>query len=133
MPYDVTILPDARTGLAVGTGDLTGSDLARACGVMVHNALWQDGFNEVWDLTSAVQIAVTPEELDRLVEVAHEHADEIGENRVVFVSTRDAVAVLVRLFERRTADLHRTYQVVRTRAEAADWLGVPLPTDGLAG
>jgi isocitrate/isopropylmalate dehydrogenase len=130
MPYDVTILPDARTGLVVGTGDLTGTDLAQACGVMARDAQWENGFDEVWDLTAAAQIDITPEELDRLVDVAHEHADAIGENRVAFVSTRDAIAVLVRLFERRTADLHRTYRVVRTRAEAADWLGVALPGVG---
>ncbi|PAP75323.1 hypothetical protein [Rubrivirga marina] len=133
MPYDVTILPDSRTGLAVGTGDVTGTDLAHACGAIVHHALWENGFNEVWDLSAAVQVDVTPEELERLVEVAYEHADELGQNRVAFVSTRDAVAVLIRLFERRTADLGRTYRVVRTRAEAAEWLGVALPPDGRAG
>lgn len=124
MPYDVTILPESRVGLTEGSGHLTGHDLLAACGAMVRDALWTTGFDEVWDLTAAREVDVSPEELDRLVRATHDFADEIGENRVVFVTTRDSVSVLVRLFERLTADLPRTYHVARTRREAEAWLGL---------
>ena len=124
MPYDAMIYPESRTGLVVGSGHLTGQELVQACGTLIHDPRWVPGFAEVWDLSAAHEVDVTPEELDRLVQSARDVAARIGENEVVFVTTSDSVSVLVRLFDRLTADLGRTYRVVRTRAEAADALGL---------
>lgn len=127
MPRTVTLLPQSRIGLVTGSGHMTGHDLATACADMVQDADWEPGFDEVWDLSAAHEVDITPEDLDRLVHSAHAYAARIGANRVVFVTTSDSVALIVRLFERLTADLPRTYHVARTREEAADWLGVALP------
>lgn len=132
MPYDVTVLPGQRVALITCVGALSGGDFARARVEMQTAALWEVGFDEVWDYTAISEMDVTPDDLDRLVQIAHDHAHLVGPNRVAFVSMRDTVAALVRLYERRTADLGRSYRVVRTRDEAGDWLGVSLPPDGFA-
>ena len=124
MPYLVTLFPQSRVGLVSGSGHVTGQELAHACGEMVHDARWESGFSEVWDLSGAAEVDISPDELTGLVESAHEYADRIGEARCAFVTTRDGVIPLLRLFERLTADLDRTYATVRTRTEAEAWLGL---------
>lgn len=96
-----------------------------ACGELVGRPDWTLGFDEVWDLTLAREIDIGPDELTALVDSAHEVAAQIGTNRCVFVHTRDSVTAVLRLFELLTKDLHRTYHTVRSRHEAADWLGFP--------
>lgn len=113
-----------------GSGALTGTDLAEACMAMGQDPAWRGEFDQVWDFSGAFQIDITPDELDEIVEITHTYADLVGGNRVVFVSTRDTIAALVRLFELRTADLGRSYHVAHTREDAADWLGLPPGTLG---
>ena len=126
MSYDVTILPECRVGLAVGAGHVTGSDYRRALETMWEDERWSREFVEVWDLSSVDVIDVTPDDVDRIVETLHSHADRLQGSRVMLISSRDTVPMLVRLFDRLTSDIARTYHVARTREEAAEWLGVPL-------
>lgn len=129
----VHVLPTSKLGLVTGHGHVTGGELADACVDLVHEAAWETGFDEVWDLSDSSEIDVSPDEFDDLVSCTRAYADRVGHNRVAFVTTRDAVTPLLRLFERLTEDLDRTYQTVRTRAEAAAWLGLPpeaLTADG---
>lgn len=126
MPYLIRIDSESRVGLVVGSGHVTGTELTEACTEMIGRPEWAPGFDEVWDLTSAREIDIGPDELTSLVESTHEVAAKIGANRCVFVHTRDSVAAVLRLFELLTRDLPRTYQTVRSREEAAEWLGVPL-------
>ena len=132
MPLHITVLPESRVVLIAGAEFVSGTDLARACLDMGHHPDWRSGFDEVWDLSGASEIDITPDELDEIVEVTHRYGHLVGGNRVVFVSPRDIIAALARLFELRTADLGRTYHVARTRGEAADWLGLAPGTLGRA-
>ena len=125
MSYRITLNTECRTGLIVGSGHLTGTELVGACVEMVGLDGWEPGFDEAWDLTGARQIEIGPEELTALVESAHAYASQTGANRCVFVHTRDGVKAVLRLFELLTRDLDRTYRTVRTRGEAEAWLGLP--------
>ena len=132
MPLTVTILPEARLALIEGAGFVTGSDIAEACLTMGRAPNWEGGFDNVWDFSAATQIDITPDELDEIVALTHTYADLVGGNKVVFVSSRDAIAALARLFELRTAALNRAYHVTHTRAAAAEWLGLaPGTLDGV--
>ncbi len=131
LSYRVTVLPHVRTGLVATSGRVTGRELADACGHLAHDALWRTGFNEVWDLSESDEVDVSPGGFDDLVECTREYASRVGHNRVAFVTSRDEVTILLRLFEQLTSDLGRTYFVARSRAEAAEWLG--LAPDALAG
>ena len=124
MPYAIKIDPSARIGLVVGSGLVNGAELTDACQKMVQQPEWEPGFDEAWDLTGAREIDITPDELTALVASAHEYAAQIGQSRCVFIHTRDGVQAVLRLFELLTQDLDRTYHTVRSREEAADWLGL---------
>ncbi|WP_420456053.1 hypothetical protein [Rubrivirga sp.] len=130
MPYEIQVDPEFRIGFIAAFDYVTGQDLVLACKSLIEDASWEAGFDEVWDLSAATAVDISPDELERLAASAREHADRIGENRVACVTTRDSMAAILRLLERLTPGLRRTYRVARTRQEAADWLGVPLPPAG---
>ena len=125
MSYSVTIERNAQVGIASFDGHVTGTEMLVACQDLVGHPDWRPGFEELWDL-SHTEVDVSPHEVDRLVASAHRLRDRIGANRVAFVTTREAVGTLIRLFELFTLDLGRTYRTFKTREEAAAWLGVPL-------
>ncbi len=125
MSYIITIDSEARVGLASFHGHVTGTDLLEACHDLVGHPDWRPGFEELWDLLHA-EVDVTPREVDNLVASAHQLRDRISASQVAFVTTREAVGALVRLFELFTIDLGRTYKTFPTREAAAAWLGVPL-------
>ncbi len=125
MPYDATIHTGARTGLLTFHGHVTGTEMLDACRTLIGDPDWRPGFEELWDL-SHTEVDVSPHEIDNLVASAHTLSDRIGENRVAFVTTREAVGTLIRLFELFTTDLGRTYKVFQTREAAAEWLDVPV-------
>ncbi|WP_420456045.1 hypothetical protein [Rubrivirga sp.] len=124
MACDVKILSQSRTALLIGTGHVTGYELAEGCTEMVEDALWNDGFNEVWDLSAARAVDIQPDGLDELVSCMHVYADRVGHNRVAFVTTKETVRILLRLFEQLTRDLDRSYHTAPSRDEAALWLGL---------
>ena len=104
---------------------VTGREMLHACQDMVGHPDWRPGFVELWDLSN-VEVDASPYEIDELVVSAHKLRDRIGKNRVAFVTRRETVDALLRLFEVFTLDLGRTYRTFRTREEAAAWLDVPL-------
>ncbi|WP_412061834.1 hypothetical protein [Rubrivirga sp. IMCC45206] len=124
MPFHLTTLPESRIGLAVGSGRVSGEDLAAACTAMVAQDGWVAGFDEIWDLSETTEVDVTPGDLAHLIATMRGHADALGEGRVACVTTRDAIAVLVRLIEALTIGMGRHFHTVRSRAEAAEWLGL---------
>lgn len=125
MPFRINVLPEPRVGLAVGFADVTGAEIAEACGALVDDGRWAPGFDQVWSLSGARAVGITPEELTALVASTRRLADRIGAGRCAVVDTRDGVAAVLRLFERLTADLARTYRQTRTLDEAEVWLGLP--------
>lgn len=130
MAHAVVVDPSVRVGVVVLTGHVTGGDMARARRALVDVPEWEPGFRLVWDLTGADVVDVSPPGFDQFVASARELHDRVGTGRVAFVTRRETVGVLVQLFGLLTADLGRTYTCVPTRAEAAEWLGVPLPVAG---
>ena len=124
MAYAVTFDPGPCVGLVTGSGHVTGDQLIEACRELVSSEGWEPGCDEVWDLTTAAAVDVSPDGLDRLVESAHGMADKLGGGRCVFVATRESVRPLLLLFERLTRDLDRTYHTVASRAEAEAFLGL---------
>lgn len=124
MPFHLTTFPESRIGFAVGSGYVSGDELYAACETMVKQDGWVAGFDELWDLSETVEVDVTPSELAHLTAMARAHPDQIGEGRVACVTTRTALTVLVRLIETLTVGLGRRYKTFRTRAEAAEWLGL---------
>ena len=127
MAHAVSIHPEARVGLAVFTGHVTGSEMVRACLDLVGQPMWTPGYDEVWDLSAAGEVDVNPNELKDLVASAHTYRERLEPNRVAFVTRREAVDILLHLFGLLTADLDRTYRCVESREAAAEWLDVPLP------
>ena len=124
MGFQIRRLQEEGIGLIVGTGHMTGQELVTACVELVKSPAWRPGDTEVWDLSTAAQVDVSPEQLDRLVGSAHEYAERIGEGRCVFITRRDGVDALLRLFGRLTRDLDREYHIARTREDASRWLGL---------
>jgi hypothetical protein len=124
MAYDAVVLPPLRVGLVVLGGHVTGAELVRACQDLVTRPAWAPGFDEVWDLTGAAEVDVSPGELKDLVVSAHEYRNRIGSSRVAFVTRRESLDVLLRLFGVLTADLDREYRCLDTREDAAGWLGL---------
>lgn len=129
MSYIVTIDPDEHVGLVAFHGHVTGTEMLEACHDLVGHPDWRPGFEELWDLVLA-EVDVSPHEITALVASAHKLSDRIGKNEVAFVTTREAVGMLIRLFELFTIDLGRTYKVFPTREAAAEWLGVPMEAVG---
>lgn len=125
MAHTVTIDPGSRVGTVTFEGMVTGTEMLEACHTLIGDADWRPGFGEVWDLLDA-EVDVGPAEISDLVASTHRLSDRIGQNQVAIVTTREAVGTLVRLFELFTIDLGRSYLVVPTRREAAEWLGVPV-------
>lgn len=128
MPHAISVHPDVRVGLVVMTGHVTGSEMLEACQAVVSDEAWEAGFDELWDLLGAPEVDVSPEEIDALVALAHRLQDEFQGNRVAFVTRREPVELLLRLFELFTLSLGRTYRTFRTREAAAEWLGIPAAT-----
>lgn len=89
---------------------------------MISAPDWEPGFDELWDLTAAHQVDVSPEELEALVSTTRENAERFGKNRVAVSSPSDTVAVLIRLYGQLTKAVGRTLCTVRTRADAEAWL-----------
>ena len=125
MPFRAEVLTEHRVGLLTGFGDVTGAEIADACRALVEGDGWAPGFDQVWTLGGARSVGVAPDELTALVASTRRLADRVGDGRCVVVDTRDGVAAVLRLFQRLTADLDRTYHRVRTLDEAAAWLGLP--------
>lgn len=126
MGFKIKHRAESGIGLVLGSGHVTGQELVRACTEMVKDPRWEPGDTEVWDLSTAIEVDVSPDELDRLVESAHEYSERIGAGRCVFITARDGVEALLRLFELLTRDLDRDYHIARTRADAARWLGLDI-------
>ena len=131
MPIRATVIPEFHLGFAVGLGHVEGLEMVRACQEMTSDPLWVPGFDELWDLRDSTEVDISPEGMDEMVASAHKYASQIGDNRCVFVSARESVKPVLRLFAWLTDDLPRTYHTTRTRDEALAWLG--LPPDALAG
>ncbi len=123
-PFRLFTLPEARLGLAVGQGKVNGDDIIGACHLLTQMDDWAAGFNEMWDLLGTTEVDVTPDSVRAAVAAAHDHADALGNGRVACVTTRDGVAMLVRLIEAMTTELDRSYRAFHTRAAAAAWLGL---------
>ena len=126
MPYSLTVHPDKRVGCVAFTGHTTGAEMLEACYAMVNDPAWEGGFDELWDFLPAPEVDVQPDEITELVAQAHRLAEKVQPNRVAFVTQREPVALLVRLFELFTLDLGRDYKTFLTRESAAEWLGVPV-------
>ncbi|MEM1115442.1 MAG: hypothetical protein AAF845_12590 [Bacteroidota bacterium] len=126
MPCSVVVRPEARVAVITCTGHTTGAELLDACRVVTDDPAWEGGFAELWDLLGAPEVDVQPDEITALVAQARRLADRLQPCRVAFVTQREPVALLVRLFELFTLDLGRTYRTFLTREDAAAWLSVPL-------
>lgn len=124
MPHAVSVSSEARVGVVVLTGYVTGRGAVRAGRDLLTQPGWEPGFDEVWDFLEAREVDFSPEGLNRLVRAALAHRDRIGPNRVAVVTVREVLDVLLQLFGVLTADMDRTYQSFRTLGEAAAWLGV---------
>lgn len=125
MAYHVHIEPQHRLGIVFLSGTVTGTTLTQAGFDLLHHPSWQRGFDEVWDFTRALKFAVTPGEFDQSAAHEREHADLLGQGRVVSISNRFFVRALHRLFGAMTPNSGRTHHSVRSRDEAAALLGVP--------
>ena len=126
MSFVCTVRPEERRGVVTFQGAVTGTEALDACRTLVAQPGWEAGFNELWDLHDVTGVDVSPSEISDLVASAHALRDQLAHNRVAFVTRREPVALLVRLFELFTLDLGRVYKTFRTRAEADAWLEEPL-------
>lgn len=113
-------------GYVALSGRTTGTHLLEACRALVLDPAWEAGFDELWDFRAAAEVDVVPEEIDALVATAHQLRERLQGNRVAFVTSREPVELLLRLFELFTLDLGRTYRTFRTREAGAEWLKVSL-------
>ena len=132
MPYDVTIFPESRLGLGTAVGPVTGEDFIEAHRRMTLDRRWEPGFREVWDLSNAAMVDVTPDALNRMMGGLIAQADRLRGSQVAIISSRESVEMLVRLINRLGADIGRVNHLFGTRQDAADWLGVPLPDVAVA-
>lgn len=126
VPFTVSVHPDQRLAYALFTGHATGAEMLEACHAIVEDQGWQGGFDELWDFLDAPEVDVQPDEISALVDSAHRLADRLQPCRVGFVTRREPVALLIRLFELFTLDLGRDYRTFLTRGAASAWLGVSL-------
>ncbi|MEM8559753.1 MAG: hypothetical protein AAGG50_18180 [Bacteroidota bacterium] len=60
MPFAIQIDPRHRVGLIVFRGTVDGVLALDAAQALIDDAAWQSGFDEVWDLTAATSLAVSP-------------------------------------------------------------------------
>ena len=100
--------------------------MLEACRALALDPEWEPGFDELWDFLGAPEVDVAPDEITALVDSAHQLKAQLQGNRVAFVTRREPVELLLRLFELFTLDLGREYRTFRTAEAAAEWLGGPL-------
>ena len=124
MPYVISVSSEARVGVVLLSGYVTGQTVVEGARALHSRPEWAPGFGEVWDFLDAQEVDFSPEGMDLLVGYTFDSSDRIGANRVAIVIDRDVVGILLHLYRALTVDLDRAYESFVTLEAAALWLGI---------
>jgi hypothetical protein len=123
MPYTTDFIDDMTGVLHVGSGVVLGIEVLAGT-IEVHRDAERArrlAYSLV-DLTEALELRITPEELRQIAIEDHRNAAVIPRLIVAIVAPRDHPFGMARMWEAFVEDINWRTGVFRTRSEARDWL-----------
>ena len=77
----------------------------------------------LWDLTSAIVETLSIDDIDNIAQLSIDYEDVMKDGKTAVVAPHDINFGLARMFEAKTAGIHRDIRVFRTMDDAKDWIG----------
>ena len=123
MPYSTELIDGGKGILHVGRGIVTGEELlASAHGVLQMVKGGASPSYAVADLSEAVSLRVSPEEIKGNAEINIEISKYLQTGKVAIVAPRDYIYGIARMWQTYSEKTNWITQIFRSKNEAFEWI-----------
>jgi hypothetical protein len=121
------VYPERSLGIVSLRGMVTGSTIVELCINLYMDGSWRPGFDALWDGREITELALLPEDVDKILVLAQVLVDSVGSGKMAVVSRRELHQDLAMLFAIKSKGMPCSMQSFKTLNSAWDWLGVKHP------
>jgi hypothetical protein len=123
MPFETELTDDYMGIIHVGSGIVTGQEILQGCRSVTALVQTTENFHyKLVDLSAASELQINEDELREIVEEDQLIAAARPHCAIVIVAPNEKMRAIARHWQELVAELGWQTQIVRSRAEALDWL-----------